>query len=282
MNGRPVVHRFLGALLCVGLAAWGIAGADEQPLPARQPSGALVLGVLPSISPVALFRRFSPLRDYLSKSLGREVVLDTAPDFNEFARRTAVRRYDIVLTAPHFVAPALASGSYRPQVTPTEPLAAVVVVAANGPLISVDDLAGRVVATPPAEALVTMVGRQVLVRRGLVAQRAPTYWEYRTHNAAYQAVIGGEAAAAIISANILNKALGEGAALRTLDRSDDLPGVGILTASDLPEDLQQQIGATFLGMSQTDDGRKVLEQINHPGYRVVRSEEYAALAELLR
>ena len=67
----------------------------------------LVFGFLPMQSPVTLFKRFAPLRDYLSIQIQREIRMESAKSFEEFSRRTAQRRYDIVFTAPHMALQAL-------------------------------------------------------------------------------------------------------------------------------------------------------------------------------
>ena len=61
----------------------------------------LTLGVFPYVSPVQLAAFHAPLKDYLTKSLGRPVTLVTAPDFNSFVDRTRDGQYDIIFTAPH-------------------------------------------------------------------------------------------------------------------------------------------------------------------------------------
>ena len=62
----------------------------------------LVFGIAPFMSPLALLKRMAPLRDYLSKILGRPVRIETATDASEFTKRTLEGRYHFVLTNPTF------------------------------------------------------------------------------------------------------------------------------------------------------------------------------------
>jgi len=263
----------------VGLAGAPSCASASQEAP--EPS-TLRMGVYPSISTIALLRRFAPLRDYLTRQLGREVVLETAGDIDTFQRRTAQRRYDLVLTAPHFALAALDSGRYRVQVTPTNPLSAQVVVAAAGDIHHFSQLAGARVGTPPPDALISLIGRDLLVRRGLTGPRAPTFQPFETHNAAYKAVLGGDVRAAVISVNIYRRARLEGQPLRSVAHSRDFPGVGILTAADLPAALQARIRRVLVGMSASPGGREALRRVGHPGYRRVAEGEYEVLRPYLR
>jgi phosphonate transport system substrate-binding protein len=255
--------------------------ADEAASTPREDT-ALVFGVLPFASPVALFRRFTPLTEYLGDQLHRVVVVETARDFPEFVRRTRDRRYDIVLTAPHFVLLALDTGRYEVRATYLKPLSARVVVRKDSRIRSVAELAGEVVATPPREAIISMVGKQYLIDAGLGGKRAPVYHAYRTHNAAYHAVLGGEAEAAIVSVNVLNRALKEGRSLRSIGHSGDFPALGILVAKDLPQALRDKIARSLIGMRATAKGRRVLSKIAYPGYRPATPSDFESLRKFLR
>ncbi len=242
--------------------------------PAQQTERPLVLGLLPSISPVSLFKRFSPLVDYINSNLKSNIILETAPNFEEFQKRTSARMYDILLTAPHFVIPALDSGTYELIATPNNKLTAQIVVLKKSKIKTVGDLAGKVVATPEVEALVTKAGVKLLESKGLTGDKQPVYMALPTHNAAYQSVLGKEADAAIISVNVANKANREGADFRIIAESEELPGVGILVAKDLPQEFKNNLQNFLLAMDKKPDGKKILVQIDHPGYSKVTPEAY--------
>jgi phosphonate transport system substrate-binding protein len=267
----------LALLLLWAVPAWANNPVD-RPDEATRP---LVLGLLPFMSPIALFQRFAPLRAYLEGRTGRTIVLQTARDYPEFVRRTTQRRYDIVLTAPHFVLLALDSGHYQVQATYQDPLAALVLVRKDGAERKVADLADKLVATPPPEAIITMVGRRMLERQGLTGNRTPVYRNYPSHNAAYQAVAGGEAAAAITTINILRRVRDSASPLRILARSKNLPGLGFLTATDLDPGLQERIAEVLTNMDDGEAGRKVLRAIRYPGYRRATAAEFETLRPYL-
>jgi phosphonate transport system substrate-binding protein len=251
------------------------AAASERPL---------VMGILPFMSPIALLKRFAPLRDYLSARIGRPVIIETARDYPQFVRRSQARRYDILYTAPHFALLASDSGRYRLQATYVRPLSALILVRRSGPIHKLADLSGKVVATPPPEAVVTMFGRSMLHREGLTGSRSPVYRNYLSHTAAYQAVVGGEAEAAIVAVNVVHDPDDETVPLRILARSRKFPAVGFLTASDLPDRLQQRIAHVLVTLTDNPAGRRVLKQIRDPasGYRPAQLRNFESLRPFLR
>ncbi len=93
---------FFIVLLCLAMV-FSIPGRVGGAATRAAEEARLVLGLLPILSPERLMRRFGPLADYLSGALGVPVVLETAPDYRQFVKRTAgERRYDLLFTAPHF------------------------------------------------------------------------------------------------------------------------------------------------------------------------------------
>lgn len=223
----------------------------------------LVFGFLPMESPVSLFKRFAPLRDYLSEQIATEIRMETAKDFPSFSKRTLQRRYDIVFTAPHMALQALDGEQYEVAATFAKPLKAVIVVKTKSALQNMAQLEGKTIATPPEQAIVTMVGRNHLADNGIKVARFRTY---RTHNAAYSAVLGGEVDAAIVSNFIARKAIAKNNPLKIVASSDPFPGIGILVARDLPESTKQHIKKAFWAMNDLPYGKKILKQIAQPGY----------------
>lgn len=170
-NARLRLGMIYGLLTALSMTSpvYG-AGGDAQTAMAE---GTLTLGYFPIISTVALFKRFGPLRDYLSESLGQPIILKTAKDFPTFLERTDDRAYDIVVTAPHYAVKASDSGRYRIRSTVVEDVQQLVVVRADSPISDITDLAGKRVSTPPRHALITMMGVQLMIDSGLSGGQGP-------------------------------------------------------------------------------------------------------------
>lgn len=237
-------------------------------------NAALTFGFLPMQSPIALFKRFAPLRDYLSTELHREIRLETAKNFPEYAKRTTNRHYDILLTAPHMALSALEEGQYELAATFDQPLQAVIITHANSHIEQPAQLTGKIIATPPQQAIVTLFGIKYLQTQNVTNTQFKTY---RTHNAAYRAVLGNEAQAAIIANFIAINAIKQQQPLKIIAQSPSFPGVGVLVAKDLSLDLKNRIKKTLWEMASQPKGKIILKKISQPGYIQAHPAEFEAL-----
>lgn len=264
------------------VATWfcAVAYADQNVKDPHPPNkNFLVFGFLPMESPVSLFKRFAPLRDYLSTQIEKEIRMETAKDFPAFIKRTAERNYDIVFTAPHMALHALDGKNYEVAATFIKPLKSVVVVKEKSELQNIESLEGKTIATPPTQAIVTMVGMKYLSSKGIKTARFSTY---RTHNAAYSAVLGGEVDAAIIANFIAMKAISKNSPLKIVASSDPFPGIGILVAKDLPESLKEHIKKAIWGMKELPHGEKILRLIAQPGYKKANKNQFEMLRPYIK
>lgn len=249
--------------------------------PNKHEESSLTLGFFPIISTVALYKRFSPLRDYLAVSLGREVTLQTAKDFPTFAKRTAERQYDMVITAPHFAVAASDSGKYRIRATLVKDVQQLIVVRKDSPVTDINQLAGKNIATPPERALMTMMGKQFLLDAGLAGDKSPVYRAYTSHNAANQALLGKEVDAVIASTNIIKKAIKRGDPLKIISHGLKLPNMALLVATDKDVMIGDQIVKVLTEMTKSEKGIHVLQRIDFPGYRAVSAKDYEPLRPYL-
>lgn len=263
----------LNIISLLGLLVIGVMGNTAQAATEAQQEP-LILGFFPIISTVALFKRFTPLKDYLSEQLGRPVRLETAKDFPTFAQRTGDRRYDIVVTAPHFAIRAVDSGKYQIKATLLKDVQQLLVVHKNSPIQQIAELAGKRIATPPPRALMTMMGKTYLREHGLTDEREPSYLAFTSHNASNEALIAGQVDAAIASSNIIGKAKERGAPIRILSEGLKLPNMATMVATDLPPALAEQIEQAFVGMRDNAQGRDALKHMGFPGYRSVSITDY--------
>lgn len=262
-------------LLLFSVAATAIAAPAKKEKP-------LVLGVFPIVSTVALFKRFAPLRDYLSKRLGRPVILKTARDFPTFVKRTAKREYDIVITAPHFALKESDAGRYHIRVSLVTYVQQLVIVHKNSRISDIRQLAGKNVSAPPKKALMTMMGVDMFNKAGLIGNRKPSYRAYTSHNAANEAVVAGDADGAIASSNIVKKAIRAGKPLKIIARGLKLPNMATMVASDLDKGLAETIVNAMIGMSATPAGKAALKRMSFPGYRAVSARDYEAVRPYLK
>ncbi|MGD8811964.1 MAG: phosphate/phosphite/phosphonate ABC transporter substrate-binding protein, partial [Thioalkalispiraceae bacterium] len=239
------------------------AGANN-----RQP---LILGVLPFRSPVALLKRFAPLRDHLQQKIGRPVILETASNFDEFVSRSQARRYDFLLTAPHFTLLAIDSGKYEVTATYLKPLAAGISVKRDSNIRSLKQLEGQRISTPPDIAIITMAGKSYLKKH---LKKQPQYINYKSHNASLDAMLVGNSVAAIASLNPTRQYIQRDIPLRIIATTPPLPGMGLLVASDLDESIKSNYRDALINMHKDPHGKAALKKMDYSGYRPVDKREF--------
>lgn len=242
----------------------------------------LIFGMLPSRSTVTMFNRFAPLRDYLIKELKHDIIFETAPDYDTFLERCRQRKYDLILTAPHFALLTTDTGLYEARATYQKPLSAVILVHAESKFHKLEQLARKSIATPPHQAIITMAGKYHLMESGLSGNRKSRYVLTKSHSASLYAMLSGEADAAIVSSNVARHAIKQNQPVRKISQSPDIPGMAILAAKDLPRDLRDKFGNLLINMHKNDKGRRILKKINYPGYRKATEREFESVRSYLK
>ncbi|MDH5546117.1 MAG: phosphate/phosphite/phosphonate ABC transporter substrate-binding protein [Gammaproteobacteria bacterium] len=273
------MHSFLKYLLLTSIVFFSVA-SNAKASSVRQGEDGLVFGLLPFMSPISLFKRFAPLRDYIMQNANEEIVFETANGFDEFVARTKKKQYDIILTAPHFVNSAIDTGHYKLLATFKSPLSANILVRGNSEIRDVKDLRGKKIGHAPETAFIPVIGRKYLDKVGLKGEKAPVYKSYRTHNAAYHALTAGEIEAAIIGPYLVKNAI-EKDGLRLIAKSNDFPSIAVLGSKRVSTTTLDKISKTLIGMENTPEGSLALTQMSCPGFREASNTEFNVLRTYL-
>jgi phosphonate transport system substrate-binding protein len=270
---RRVPGIFCGLLaLAVHLQTPGAAfAAGEDP---RRP---LVFGFLPIVSPEKLVRRFEPLVDHLTETLGVPIVLETAPDYAEFVRRThEEKRYDFLFTAPHFYYLAQRKAGYRVVARVDGPLMKAVIVARRDSEIAAPkDLCGHRISTPDALALGTLLVRQRLVDAGCDPDGDTILVATPSHNASfYSAYRGASDAAGLMTtplARVDPKVAGE---MRIVAETQSTPNMPFSVAPWVGGPRAEAFAGALVALSASEKGRALLEHLAWPGFTRAGAGEY--------
>ncbi len=240
----------------------------------------LTFGFLPIVSPERLVRRFAPLAAYLSRALGMEIRMETAPDFFTFVQRTQnERRYDILFTAPHLYYLAHKERGYRAVARVDSPgMQAVIVAPRSLGITSLDDLKGRRLATTDPLALATVLVRARLEEAGIDSDndliRIPT----PSHNASLLSTYQGATDAAALILPLFQRARPEiRDSMVILAKTRMVPHMPISVAPWVDDALADRIGQTLITLNASAEGRALLSHLHWPGFVPASEEEYAAL-----
>lgn len=233
----------------------------------------LIFGVAPFMSPVALVKRMSPLRNYLSKTLDRPVIIETTKDAKEYVPRALEGRYDLILGGPTFSLQMANSGLYDLKMIQSLPMVGHLVVLADSPIKTVEDLIGKKIGTPPEAGFLGQLSRTYFDQLGLKGDKAVEMQHFHSHNDAISALRLGETQASLI-ANFMEQHLNEkGIKIRTIVRTLEYPGLVVLTSSRLDEELVVNITNALLMLGKDDEGKKVLRAISMPSFKIISKRE---------
>jgi len=245
----------------------------------------LVFGFLPMISAERLVNRFFPLVQYLSDSLGTAVRFETAPDFQEFSRRTLKsKQYDILYTAPHFFYMAKENAGYR-MVAGVDSLGmhAIIVVPKDSDIDSVGDLPGHRLATADPLSLATLLVKKHLLSNGIKPDTDLKLVATPTHIASLLSTLRGKTdASALMTPPYYAAKQSLRDQMKIIATTELSPHIPISVAPWLSDDCARLISYTLVHMNQTETGRAALRKNRFKGFTIPKLERYNQLEWAVR
>ncbi|MFV1984574.1 MAG: phosphate/phosphite/phosphonate ABC transporter substrate-binding protein [Thiohalomonadales bacterium] len=116
----------------------------------------LIFGTPPTQSPEITLANYQPLVDYLSKVIGRTIVVKPAKSFFEYSHNMRAGLYDIILDGPHFVKYRIEKMHHTVLVKQAGDLKFAVVVNTNSNINNYNDLVNKKVCAPASPNLATL------------------------------------------------------------------------------------------------------------------------------
>jgi ABC-type phosphate/phosphonate transport system substrate-binding protein len=267
--------RVLLALACLAFLSapmertWA-AGPDGQRAPGYR------FGVFPYVPALTIDRIFGPIAASFAAELGRPVYLKTRSTFEQFADQLNDQAYDIIFVHPFFYVQAADHHDYLPLARLEGRLTAVAIVRAERPWRTWSDLAGKIVALPPALAAVSELVRVALVDAGLIPGIDTTLWHYRTKASCLQAVGVGAADACVLPRFVLPQieAIGE-RKLRIMAEGPTINHLVFATHPRVPGSDRSKLLSLILSWPDTEQGRAIIAIGSWPRFVTARDADYA-------
>jgi len=261
------------------LANPALVFADTQ----QQQPAYLTFGFLPIVSPERLVKRFAPLTTYLSRQLGIEIRMETAPDFLTFVQRTDdEQRYDILFTAPHLYYLAHNNHGYRAVARVDSPgMQAVIVAPRERGIKSVEDLRGQRLAMTDPLALATVLVRATLEEAGINPDKDLTPIPTPSHNASLLSTHQGVTDAAALILPVFRRASPDiRESMVIVAKTRMVPHMPIAVAPWIDDTLADRVGKALVALSESPEGRSLLSHLDWPGFVSVQEDEYATLGSI--
>ncbi len=156
-------------------------------------------GAFPMIAVGQIDKVFSPVAAEFARILGRPVHFRTKPSFAEFRHELSLETYDIAVVQPFDYVLAHDNYHYLPLARFDKPLITSIMVLADSPLRSLQDLKGTKIAFPPTTAASTLMAKKALQDAGFDLKRDFSVQYTKSHDSCLQLVMVKSVSACVTS-----------------------------------------------------------------------------------
>ena len=249
-------------LIVLGALLWPVGCSATELSQAK----ALEVGVVPYSSARTMVVTYEPLRKYLAQSLARPVELYTAPGFKAFQVNSVRGDFDLIITAAHFARILEMENGYIALARFSAGGRGLITVSRDSRIQRLADLRGRKVAVPDRLSLATVISVEYMKQHGLQPSVDFQIVEVPSFNAAIQAILRGDAAAAISAPGPLAQ-LPEDMrnSVRTLADSGECLGLVFLAHPRLSESETARLKHQILLFGKAPEGLKFLSDTGFGG-----------------
>ena len=251
----------------------------------------LILGVFPRRNVTTTMTLFTPLAQYLSRELGREVKLETSRDFPTFWNKVLNNRYDIVHYNQYHYIKSHQKQGYRViaqnQEFGRDYLAGVIMVRSDSGINNLKDLKGKKIVFGGGKMamIAYVVPKYLLLQAGLTDN---DYQEEIATNPpnSLMTVYFGQADAAGIGDVVTEvpsvKSVIDTTKIKVLAKSQELAHLPWAVKSSLSDDLSREIQQALLALNNSTEGLSILNSANISGISPSSDEDYAPHRKIIR
>lgn len=217
--------------------------------------------VVPQFTAAKVYSTWSPLLQRIGQDTGLCFDLRVAPTIPEFEQRLLKGDPQFVYLNPYHAVLGYQKRKYQPLLADSEDLlTGILVVRADSPIKTLDDLKGKTVSFPAPNAFAA----SLLIRAELAKRKVSTNTVFvKTHSNVYRSVISQDAAAGGGVNNTLdNEAPEVRKQLRVLFETPAYTPHPIAALPTVPAAVRERFLKAMLKLTQDEEGRKLLDAIN--------------------
>lgn len=219
-----------------------------------------VFGVVPQFEQRKLYAIWKPIIDDLERRTGLSFKLVTTLKIQDFEKEFIQGDFDFVYMNPYHILKAIPAQGYIPLVRDKAPLRGVLVVRKDGPIRTVAELNGKVVAFPSPNAISAALLMRADLERLYHIKVTPLY--VKTHSSVYLHVVKDltEAGGGV------QKTLQEQSpeirdALRILYTTRPVPSHPVAAHPRVPKEHREKVRRALLNMGADPEGKELLSRI---------------------
>jgi len=249
----------------------------------KQARGEYKFGVFPYLSAVRMDRIYAPVSKELAKNLEHKVKFRTSSTFRIFLDKLKAEYYDFALIQPFWYPVAVDTHHYLPLIRMEEPFVSLIMVLDESQIHTVDDLRGKIIATPPAFVPVVHMARRALIKKGIVPGKDATFEAFKSVDSCFQQVLIGKASACVappFAPGVIEKSMN--VKLRTILESPAIPNLSLVIHPRVPRQDRKRISKTIMSWSNTKKGKKLLNNMQTKRFVPIIDKEYDVVRKFLR
>ena len=279
-----ISHRFslkmpvIQLLLLLLLASNAVTSHAERPL---------ILGVHPFLKEADVIKRFSPLAQFLSQRLMRQVEVRVGRDYQDHVQAIGNNIIDIAYMGPAVYVKTTRLYGQKPLLARLEAdgkptFQGHIISQDSSSLTTMADLRNRFFAFgDPNSTMSSLIPRAMLQQNGVALNQLSGYRHYDGHNNVALAVLSGEADAGAVKEEVYHAYRARG--LRSLQATPAISEHLFVTRSDLDPRLIEEIRALMLSLAKPDAVERVLQPIKSTatGLVSVSDRDYDNLRQIM-
>lgn len=270
---RTLLGFFICALLCMGSLQAACLGSPKA-------SKVHSFEVVPQVTASKIYTAWSPLLERVGREAGLCFELRVSATIPEFEQRLLRGEPEFVFLNPYHAVLAYQKKKYQPLLADSEDLlTGILVVRADSPIKSLDELKGHNITFPAPNAFAA----SLLIRAELAKKKiqiTPVF--VKTHSNVYRSVIGKDVVAGGGVNNTLdNEAPEVRQQLRVLYETPAYTPHPVATHPSVSAAVRERFMAAMLKLTRDEEGRQLLDGINlHKPQAVSYAKHYKPLESL--
>lgn len=254
----------------------------------EEENGVIKMGIIPLESPTEMFRRFSPLSEYLSKRIGKPVELRVQADYE-----TTIKEIGDGVTKLCFMTPSTyikARREYGVEVLVMalrdgKPYHHVVIIARqdNDKINKIEDIKGKTFAFGDILSTASYIVPMAMLKDAGIELNDLDFYDFRGHHDdVVRAVLEGEFDAGGVMESVAERFRDEG--LKFIKVSGEVPEFNICVNKDIPHEDKKIIRGALISLdNKKPEDRAILQSISphYTGFIEARHEDYEYIERLM-
>ena len=253
-------------LMATGLLAASLLLPASRAIAEPAKAKPLILAVHPYLPPQEIMQRFTPLADYLAKSLDRQVQVRKGRDYNEHIEAIGSDQVDLAYIGPSAYVQLTALYGKKPllarfEVNGQPHLRGVIVTRADSPLQQLNDLKGKSFAFgDPSSTMSHIVPLYMLIKAGVPEQSLAHQQFLGAHRNVALAVLTGDFDAGAVKEETYQEYAGKG--LRALATTPPISEHLFVTRANLAGEEIETARRALLRLKDAPNGMAILDGLH--------------------